>query len=109
VDVESWAGSDRSSEGVQKVVAAMTLSSSAEEPPRLWCLINIVAKLAITEKNGQELTTCQTTLYRTHVPRLIKGLTEGPAWQYDIKFDGYRYLDDRNERCVVLWATAAMF
>src|SRR5689334_1698319 len=36
--------------------------------------------------------------------RLIKELPEGPAWEYEIKFDGYRCLAGRNERRAILWS-----
>jgi bifunctional non-homologous end joining protein LigD len=36
--------------------------------------------------------------------RLISKLPEGPDWQYEIKFDGYRCLAGRNEHGVSLWS-----
>ena len=36
--------------------------------------------------------------------RLVKELPEGPAWEYEIKFDGYRCLAGRKECGVVLWS-----
>src|SRR5690242_7195603 len=36
--------------------------------------------------------------------QLIKELPEGPAWEYEIKFDGYRCLAGRNERRAILWS-----
>jgi DNA ligase D-like protein (predicted ligase) len=36
--------------------------------------------------------------------RLVKELPKGPAWQYEIKFDGYRCLAGRHERGVTLWS-----
>ncbi|HEU4344215.1 MAG TPA: non-homologous end-joining DNA ligase [Candidatus Binatia bacterium] len=36
--------------------------------------------------------------------RVVNKLPEGPDWQYEIKFDGYRCLAGRNERGVSLWS-----